>query len=206
MTTRGIEVHNGHIILSRTINIEAEQEFLDQKAIIASLNASVLGGTIQALHGIAKSAVSMPGNIRCLRADAMILDGGIITDDLRGAYIRAVGRGVGEVAGEFTGLYVELNTDVGVVISGDANAIHIGNMMIATPVQQYNIIRLDENGGATIDNFISAHVAGGSDINYFLYTAQVTSAWSNVDDKTGGGSTGWIRVIIAGAVKYIGLY
>lgn len=205
MATRGIEIHNGHVVMSRTLDIIAEQEVLDQKVITAILNASVLGGTLQALYGSVKSSVAMPGNLRCLRAESMILDGGIITGDLRGAYIRAVGRGAGQVAGEFTGLFIELNTDAGVVMSGDAYAIHIGNMMGVAPTGTYDVIRLDENGGALIDNFISAHIAAGSNINYFLYTAQATNAWAAVDDKTGA-AAGWIRVIIAGSVKYIQLY
>lgn len=185
---------------------------LDQRALEISLEATAalaVAGTVQAAYLETRTAVTIVGNLRTARIQAIVSGIGVVPGDVRAAYIRALVLDTGEVTGEFTGLFIELNTPLGATL-GDVYAIHVGNMVRVTPGTQYDILRVDENGGGDITNLISAHIAGGSDIEFFFHFAQDRAAWGNAGgDRTAGSATnanGWLRVSTGGGVRYIQLF
>jgi len=186
-------------------------ETLDQRAIEVSLEATAfvpIAGIVQALYAEARTAITIVGNIRTARIQAIVSGVGVVPGDMRAIYCRAMILDTGEVAGEFTALFIELNTPAGATLV-DAYAIHVGNMMRMTPTGNYDILRVDENGGGDITNFISAHIAGGSDVGFFFHFAQDTTAWVNAGDRTAGSATnaaGWLLVSSPGGVRYIQLF
>jgi len=192
--------------------VPLQQAIIDQRVIEASMTAFLgIAGTVQALFASVQTSVAMTGNLRAGRVQAMVLAVGSVTGDLRALYVRAVCRATGAVPGEFTGVFIELNVDNTVALTGDVMAIHIGNMMRVAPTGMYSIMRLDENGGALIDNIFMFAVAAGSDVTDLFYFAQNTTAWNALGDRIGAGAPnanalGWLRVSFGGAPQYIQLF
>ena len=215
MSERGIEIHNGEVIIpamesafsvgTRDSPITQSDATL-QQVIGAFINTSALGigWDIHGVWGWVNCAVDRDGDIVGVEGRAYVNDGIQIGGHVYGLHSRIYALGAAILDKNFEALHLAMNVEAGATLSGDATVIRIMNMMRVNPAGAYYIMRLDENGGQTIDAFINTNIAAGSDIDNFLYTAQINTAWGHTLEA--GTAAGWIKVAIAGQVRWIQLY
>jgi len=216
MSARGVEIHNGYI------SIPAGIQEIEGGTYAAPLEKSV-AGFIPAQMAIDMKAISgdalgfyytvfgdnPSGNLNVIggRVRAQIKSG-IDTGSgyLRGLQVNAEVLAKATVGAAVAGIYVSVYSEAASVFSGDVRGIYINNFM-AVSGSTYEMIRLEENGGATVTSLLSGYVGGGGDINYAFIMSGSHTAWDGTTDKvTGKTASGFLRVNVEGYIRHIPLY
>jgi len=109
-----------------------------------------------------------------------------------------------EVSGAVHGLFVE--TQGGGTLSSDFYSLYVYAAPSAVPGGSSGVMRLENN--ATADNRLDTFIAFVGGYGSYAMTfgpLQTQTAWAYTGDKTGA-STGWLKVLVGSAVRYIQLY
>lgn len=177
------------------------------RAVDVTITSTATSGEALAIHAITiannlSGDLELCGLVAIARVSAGIDTG---TGKIRGARVRFEALAASTVGGIATGLHIDLRGEAGVTWSADVFGIHIQSHM-QTISATAQMIRLEENGGVTWDDLIAAHFGAGSDCEFFFYgSPSVCTGWSHLEDKTGLGAKGWLRVSV-GLPRYIQLY
>ena len=212
--TRGIEIHNGHIIIpAGAINkihmgteaLPITQQEIGQVVVSAVIEATILGGDVRAGEFIIVATENLTGNLRPLRVKGVVNANIVVTGYAYGIHIEQEVHAVGQVTGNMDGIRLEQYVPTGGITS-HVHGIFISNFIQTAPTGNYYFIRAAENGGVTLEAIMYFALGGTSNANYFAILANTKLAWAATADKTGGANVGWIRVLVAGVERFIQLY
>lgn len=215
MSERGIEVHNGKVIIPGDAMKQLQlgtwaspltQVEAGQIVVSAVVNAIALGGDVHGGYFGVKASVSLTGDLRGARARATVNDGIVVTGSVYGAVIETEVLGAGEITAYYEGLRIENYVEAGADISAVAHySIFIANYITSEP-SSYSFIRMSENGASTVRSVFMVSRGGAClDISYiFELTGSNPSAWSG--SGTVSGAAGHLKIRVGAQDKYIALY
>lgn len=212
MSERGIEIHNGQIILPEgmpqefhlgTLASPLTQGEAAQVVLSAVINALALGGAIHAGLFSVHGTVSLTGSLTGLHARTEVDAAIVVTGYAYGIHIEQEVFAAGQVTGLMEGIRIEQYIPTG-GITLTVHGIYISNYIQTSPTGDYYFIRCAENGGATVSAFMRFSLGGASDADHFMDLAGTESIWAAVGVPTGEG--GWIKIQVNSLDRYILLY
>jgi len=157
MSVRGIEIHNGKVVfpegMPQTLHMGPEASPLEQGeagqiVISAVINATVLGGTVEAGLFEVIGSEDLTGDLRGLHAEAIVNTGVTVTGSVWGLHITQQVLGTGKVSSFWEGIRLEMSTSAGAEITGGVCGIFISNFIEGTLGATYHFIRVQENSTA----------------------------------------------------------
>lgn len=211
MSQRGIEIHNGYLkfpegsppeIRMGTAASPLTQSEAGQIQLSAVINALALGGDVTPAYFRVNVTVSMTGSPVALRAIANLAAAIAITGGyLRGAYISTDMSDGASAEYGWDALYISMYQHSGASSTGNTIAITIRNYMAGT-LGMYYFMYMQENAAAVMEGAFYVRVVDMTNLFYLFPT--VTTAWAQTGNPSN--QNGWIKVSLAGNIRYLMLY
>ena len=211
---RGIEIHNGYIVIPGGIKgiiggtwSSPIAEGVAGKAGIQIIISSVAISGISAggYFGVKANNASGTLEIAGARARATVLTGITPGGRVSGLWVEVEVLGNAVVSGKMVGVRVELYVESGATITGDTHGIFVDNYIDSQPTV-YQMVRLEQNGSAIVKHMIAFYTGDAEYAFHFTPHTPTSLGWSLSDDKTGLTNAGWLRVDMQGTIKYVQLY
>ena len=212
---RGVEIHNGYVVIGDAQRIllgtEASpitQGVAGQTVVSAFINAIALGGNVHAGEFGAIATVTRTGEVHGLRALGEVAAGVVVTGTVRGAIIQTSMNALSAIVSagyQWEGLRVNMYAEATSIMNAPIYGIHVNNYITSAPLSNYYFQRMSENGGVTVEACFYVSVGGAGDITRLMVLAGTHTAWQSTGTPVGP-AAGWIAVSVAGVDKAIQLY
>lgn len=173
------------------------------------LQSNALGGASRAGYFANQVTVSVTAVPAALHARMQVPTGVVITGSTYGIHIEQEVTGTGQITLGMEGIRMELyapnTTDLNIVYG-----IFMSNTIQSAPTA-YTFIRLDENGGQTVNTAIDIGIGGAGDILNVLTLRGAETAWNATTNPPGGGSgvgsnRGRFAVLVGNEQRWVQLY
>lgn len=207
---RGIEIHNGELVfpdgMPPTIHMGTEASPLTQYVagqIVQSaiINAIALGGDVVAVYGRVDATVALTGNPAAVKAKMSISATIAVTGSIRGLLIEVDINTGGSASDMMDGIRLDLYMEATASCPGNVAGIDMRNYVAGT-CGVYYFMYLQENVAALMTAAFYVRVQDMDNLFYLFPT--VTTAWSQTGNPAN--QNGWIKVSLAGNVRYIQLF
>ncbi|MBA7491249.1 hypothetical protein ES702_01794 [subsurface metagenome] len=219
MSSRGIEIHDGHIIIPageiNKIHMGTELSPITQQVagqvVISAVIEATLGGAVRSGKFVIIATIDQTAVLIPLTSKVVVNTGVTVTATLGahhpavfGGQINVEVLGTGIVAGRTEGLRIEMSSALGSETQSAFDGIFITNYNLGTQsANNYHMMDMRENGTYTIYCFF--YLRGGvNGVDYFAELHGDTDAWH----AHGAPATqdGWIRLWVGGLLRWIRLY
>lgn len=197
---RGYRIEARRDVRVGTWSSKLTQAVAGQVLVEAAVDAIALGGAVTGGYFGVNASVSFTGTPRALRARMAVATGITVTGSTYGFHLEQEILGTGVVTASWEGIRLEMYSEAGTT-APDMYGIFMSNYVAGTTGLLY-FMRLQENVAAQMEAAFYIRVVDMDNLFYLFPT--VTTAWAQTGNPAN--QNGWIKVDLAGTIRYIRLY
>lgn len=173
--------------------------------------ATALGGEVSGGYFGVRATIARAGDLVGARVRATVNTNVVLTGGLLGQRTEVELLGTtGQITGTTIGQCIEMYSEAGCVHTSSIRGLWISNYLLGTKGADYDMLRLEENGTAVINNLIGVFVLDCAYFAHFSAAVPAAGGWNNAGGRMAApdaNEAGWLKVHFAvGGDRYIQLF